>query len=252
MKTLITLIGAVLLCGCNSKELEQIATLEAEKQKLADDVALREKVIQVLNGELADAKTSISNLTARSEIVSARLNMREQELAKALAPKEEAVILPAMAKEGTPVDKVINVRGNVVAENVTFSRVFAGKVIFRKEGSPPVSFYVDSLHPELLQNLGIDAAAVKRAEADLMQQRQEANQKAAEALAVRREQEKLADAVYFANEEAKRKQAKIEAEKAAEKAHERSLDERRVAVQERANEIDAARAAAYIRAMNRP
>jgi hypothetical protein len=241
MKTMVIIIGAAMLCGCNKKELAEIAELTEQKAKLEQDVKQREQESSILFADLQKALTEKSNTIARVAILEGRLRLTEAELAKALTPKEEPIRLPAMAKEGTLVEKVLHSTGKLLAENVTFSRVFAGKVIFRRDGAPPVSFHVSSLHPDLLHSLGIDPVAVRDAEADLAKQWQEANQKAAEALAERQKQERIADAVYYAKQEEAKKQAAADQEK----AYARSLQEREISARETEAAADMERTQAY-------
>lgn len=247
MKTILGLIAVVLLAGCSHEAEKQLEQVKKENLGLRDMVEQYRKTTENLQFNLQTTEATLSNYVQRVEVVTKRAEDAEKEVGRLVVEQKEEkpVVLPAMVADGTTVAKVLLKGGKVTAENVVFGKVFAGRVIFRKEGSAPLSYDVDSLDADFLRTLGIDAAAVKQAAAELERQRKDGDAKAYAAFLEKQKAQRAADSVWFTQQEAKQKQAAADAKVKQQEDYEKWMRERAMKANENLVETEKQKADAY-------
>lgn len=195
----------------------EIGKLSTESAKLKDS-------LQSVSGQLADANKAIEK--HEQEIKAAQ---DEADKKQSKIDSEQVTLVPPPSVSGISLvfPKIIGVYGQTLATNAVFVQQIGRLLVFRPEGKIAVSFDVDSLHPMMLQHLGIDADGAK-----LLQKRMD------EMWAAKRQADQIQAALnyqaYVADE-----QRAIEARKAA------AAEQSAAAAQQQAS-ADAAKANAVV------
>lgn len=190
-KTFLVGLGTALLAGwlgltlvvlrANSLLRRQLAAQQVQVSTYQHLTSEKDGLISDLQSKIEQLTEVVSNQSARLAEALAELNNYEAKLQNILSVQSrEAAVQQVLAsapalvvtnfRDGSRVlvfRKLIGTSGTVLGTGAEYSATYGRRVAFRFEDGSRASYDVDELHPTVLEALGIDSDAAKRAQARL-------------------------------------------------------------------------------------